>query len=221
MNKDWLLWQLIDSAFPSGGIAHSGGLEAAYQSGIVIDGQRLREFVDAQLRNVAFSAAPFMTQAFRFSERWWDIDRACHVFLCNHVANRASRAQGGAFLAATEKVFNIAPLTEMRFRLRQEKGFGHFAPLLGASLKVMGISERDACQLLFFLTVRGAISSAVRLGIVGPLEGQSIQHALSPNVDKWVTRAQTVSIDDVANTSPMLDLLQATQDRLYSRLFQS
>ena len=31
----WLIWQLVDSAFPAGGFAHSFGLEAAWQQGEV------------------------------------------------------------------------------------------------------------------------------------------------------------------------------------------
>ena len=34
-DNQWLLWQLADSAFPTGGFAHSGGLEAAWQNGEV------------------------------------------------------------------------------------------------------------------------------------------------------------------------------------------
>ena len=35
MEHDYLIWQLCDSAFPTGGFAHSSGLEAAWQQGEV------------------------------------------------------------------------------------------------------------------------------------------------------------------------------------------
>ena len=33
--SDWLTWQVVDSAFPTGAFAHSYGLEAAWQQGEV------------------------------------------------------------------------------------------------------------------------------------------------------------------------------------------
>ncbi|MDB5296990.1 MAG: putative urease accessory protein UreF, partial [Phycisphaerales bacterium] len=47
---DWLLWQLVDSAFPTGGFAHSGGVEAAWQHGRLRDGDGLFAVADAAVR---------------------------------------------------------------------------------------------------------------------------------------------------------------------------
>jgi urease accessory protein len=221
MSADWLLWQLADSAFPSGGFAHSGGLEAAWQHGSITTPTHLREFLDAQLRNIAHAVAPFMMAARADDSAWISVDQTCDIFLSNHVANRASRAQGGAFIAAAERVFHLETLTLMRARIRAQRLPGHFAPIFGAATLALNIDPTAACKLLLFLTARSAISSAVRLGIVGPLEAQSIQHDSGPRIDHWTDVAQQIDIDDVAQTSPLLDLLQSTQDRLYSRLFQS
>jgi urease accessory protein len=212
---------LIDSAFPSGGFAHSCGLEAAYQNGIVTDGDRLREFLDAQLRSVTYSTAPFVMAAFQDSCRWLLVDRECDLFLSNHVANRASRALGGALLAAAERIFHNEQVANLRGEARSTHAACHFAMILGATLAALGVAELRAAEILLFLTIRGAISSAVRLGIVGPMEGQSIQHLLGPSIDRWARLCLTLSIDDAALTSPALDLFHATHDRLYSRLFQS
>ena len=38
---DWLIWQVADSTFPAGGFAHSGGLEAAWQAGLLGDASGL------------------------------------------------------------------------------------------------------------------------------------------------------------------------------------
>lgn len=219
--QDWLLWQLLDSAFPSGSFTHSGGLEAAYQSGVVTDGPGLRGFIDAQLRNAVHAVAPFVTAAWRQPDGWSEVDRGCDLFLNNHIANRASRIQGSTLLSAMEKIFQSGSLTSMRNLARQERCPTHFAPVLGASLAILGISQRRACELLMFLTVRGAASSAVRLGLVGPLESQAIQHELSPTLTVLTEKALAVTIGAAAQTAPLLDLLQARQDQLYSRLFQS
>ena len=71
------------------------------------------------------------------------------------------------------------------------------------------------------MQLRGTLAAAVRLNIVGPMEGQAIQFDLSAEADAVVRLGTTLGLDDLAQTAPLLDLWQATQDRLYSRLFQS
>jgi hypothetical protein len=62
-NNDWLLWQLCDSAFPTGGFAHSLGLEAAWQHGEVRNRAELVSFLQASLHQLGHAALPFVTAA--------------------------------------------------------------------------------------------------------------------------------------------------------------
>lgn len=218
---DWLLWQLVDSAFPAGGFAHSAGLEAAWQAGQLREQESLACFIEASLDAVARGTGVYLVAARREPGRLAEWDGATDLFLNNHVANRASRAQGQAFLRVAGEIFGVADLAAVRDRARHDRLPGHYAPVFGACAAVLGIGEPDAARLFIFISLRGLVSSAVRLGIVGPLEGQRIQLSLSHHVEAWAEAARSIALEDVAQTAPILDLLQGTQDRLYTRLFQS
>jgi urease accessory protein len=86
---------------------------------------------------------------------------------------------------------------------------------------VLGINRDSASRLFIFLHLRGILAAAVRLGLVRPFEAQSIQHRLGPRCEALLARFASLTPDDLAQTAPLLDLWQGTQDRLYSRLFQS
>ena len=87
----WLTWQLVDSAFPTGGFAHSSGLEAAVQQGEVTTAAELERFVGAALWQAGYSSMPLANAAFDEPYRLCMLDALCDAFTTNHVANRASR----------------------------------------------------------------------------------------------------------------------------------
>jgi urease accessory protein len=215
-SNDFLLWQLADSAFPTGGFAHSSGLEAAWQHGEVRNRTELLTFLETNLLQLGRAALPFVNTAFDEPERLGELDQLCDAFLSNHVANRASRLQGRAFLAAVERVFKAEVGTR-----NTETTCVHFAPVFGACLRELEVARDTAIRLFFFNHLRSVLAAAVRLNIVGPMEAQQMQHRLGAAVDSLAVQAAAFGLDDLAQSAPLLDLWQGAQDRLYSRLFQS
>lgn len=217
----WLLWQLADSAFPTGGFAHSNGLEAAWQHGEVRDRTELGQFIEAGLGQLGHGALPFVTAAHDEPADLDVLDRLCEAFTSNHVANRASRLQGRALLASAGRIFSAPALRRLRESPGHQPPYHHLAPIFGVVARALAISRESAARLFFFLGLRGLVASAVRLGIVGSFEAQALQHRLGPRAEEILTRCQDLSVDEIALTAPLPELWQGTQDRLYSRLFQS
>jgi urease accessory protein len=217
MVSDWLMWQLADSAFPTGGFAHSAGLEAAWHHGLVVDGPSVADFIRAGLRQCTHGALVFLRATWRDSQRFVETDQQCDLFLNNHVANRASRAQGRAFLTAATRIFPDTSAALLLKHVRDEKAAAHLAPVFGAVACSLGLDESQTTNLFLFMFVRSCLSSAVRLGIIGPLEAQKIQSQLPLQEESVANTSAEIPVQ----TTPLLDLVQATQDRLYSKLFQS
>lgn len=217
----WLFWQLLDSAFPTGGFAHSGGLEAAWQHGMIRGGDDLLPFVRAALTQCSAGLAPLVCAVATDAALFDEVDAYCEAALSNHVARRASRAQGRAMLATAATTFESTPLTDIADRVRKDRLPGHLPPVFGRVAGEMGVAVLPAASAFLFMTARGMLSAAVRLGVVGPLEGQRLQAAVATDADRLAQNAVDRPWRQITQTTPMLDLLQATQDRLYSRLFQS
>lgn len=149
------------------------------------------------------------------------VDDACDAFLVNHVANRASRTQGRAFLATSARVFPCADIRRLDAAVRARASAGHHAPMFGAALGALGVPCQEAQALYLHGALRGVVSAAVRLGLLGPLEAQRLQLESAPLLDAVLHGCEHRGLDEVAQPAPLLDLFGAAQDRLYSRLFQS
>lgn len=221
LGHDWLIWQLADSAFPTGGFAHSGGLEAAWQHGEIQGRADFMAFVETSLQQLGYASLPFMGAAWEDAGRMAELDERFDVFTVNHVTNRASRLQGRAFWMAAERSFPSVALEELRPQIEAENFCGHLPVMFGGVAAALRLSKPDAIQLFFFCYLRGIVASAVRLGIVGPMEAQGMQFKLSQKAQAVSAECADIAVEDAAQTAPLLDLWQGAQDRLYSRLFQS
>ena len=217
--SDWLTWQVIDSAFPTGAFAHSSGLESAWQHGEIRTSGDLRQFVSGALQQAAFAVLPLVNAAYRRPDDFEWLDGRADAFLLNHVANRASRVQGRALLATTGRVWPSPALTD--FSRRASATSAHVAPVTGVAFRAIGLPLATVQRVVLFGTGRLVLAAAVRLGICGSYEAQRLQAASAPDLDDLLARAADLDVDDLAQTTPITDILQGRHDRLYSRLFQS
>jgi urease accessory protein len=208
----WTILQLADAAFPSGAFAHSGGLEAVLRLGELED---LDAFVDASLWQAGRMSLPFIGA----TEPLEALDRILDGMLVSHVANRASRAQGRSFVGACVRIFDR--FEELDARVRDKSIHAHFAPVFGAISRELGIERTDAMRVHLHGALRGVLSAAVRLNVIGPHEAQRMTHARAELLERVLARCKDLCVDQAAQPAPLLDLFGALHDSLDVRLFVS
>src|SRR5882672_7797929 len=139
----WQLLQIADSAFPTGGFANSGGLEAAMHHGRATTAEGLDEYVREHLWNVGWASLPFVTAAFDAPGDVWALDSWADAALTGHVQNRASRTQGRTFLSTCAQIFDEPPVLALAARARAREVSAHLAPVFGSALAALGAARHE------------------------------------------------------------------------------
>ncbi|CAJ2634334.1 unnamed protein product [Trifolium pratense] len=221
----WSQWQLLDSILPTGGFAHSFGLEAAVQSRIVSDTNELQTFLIHVLENTGSLFLPFVYSACKSPnmETWHNLDRILDATLTNEVGRKASISQGSALMRVASTVFSENPsLKTMRdTSLKLGTVCFHHAPIFGLTCGALGFDSTSSQRAYMFITMRDVISAATRLNLIGPLGAALLQHQVAPIAEvilgKWMNR----DVEDACQTMPLLDTVQGCHGYLFSRLFSS
>jgi urease accessory protein len=233
MGDPWLIWQLADSAFPIGGFAHSSGLEAAHQLGEIPEANALEIYLGRSIAQVAAATLPFVSGGFQAFADHEDpsvrnaafiaVDEHQDAFLANHVANRASRALGRGMLATAAASFSppSTGLGTLDALVRREALPCHQSPAWGAVCAILDVEREECLRLFLFQHLRGCMSSAIRLGIIGPRAAQAMQRRLADTAESWLLRSLELHHSQAHQTMPLFELFQGHHDRLYSRLFSS
>jgi urease accessory protein len=72
-----------------------------------------------------------------------------------------------------------------------------------------------------YTVVAGALSAALRLGILGQSEAQVVLREQWSLLEAAASRARTLAIDEIAAFGPAIEIATMRHERAYSRLFSS
>ncbi len=204
---------LADSRLPTGGHAHSGGVEAAVERGLLRDEADLALFLAGRLRGAgpvlaAVAAAGCLLAAGTAevdgaSVDWGRWDAAVSARIPSTAAREASRAQGAALLRATRRIWPSTAL-EALYLAGSPAGRPHHPLVLGAAVAATGDGADAAALLTLHHLLGGACAAAVRLLGLDPITVAAVQARASQSAEQVALTATRVAREAVTQRDPRL-----------------
>jgi urease accessory protein len=219
-NADQSLLRLLtwlSPAFPVGGFAYSGGLEAAVREGHVGNAADLRDWLD-----FALTHGPAWNDAVLLAEAWnAGRDRARlteAADLARALAGSAERhlestAQGDAFTEATRPW-----LSHDIHGIDQDMPY---CIAVGAVAAASGVALHATLVAWLHALSSQLVSAAIRLSVLGQREAVGLLQSLEPVILLAAGRAQSTTLGDLGSAAVISDILTARHENLGVRLFRS
>lgn len=217
------LMQLADSSLPTGGYAFSGGLESAARIGLLRDGDGLRRYFLNYLEQFAWGDLPYLNACWEFeaAEGLQETVEELDALLAVPETNRASATQGRGWLSILQTLYPESGIGALAAWFAESGMPTHFLICAGAGLRRAGWSCGQVRRLCYYLAARDQTSAAVRLGLIGPMEGQRLLAAGVAEGERILIDTEDLLPTDARRGSPLLDIAQGRHATLYTRLFQS
>lgn len=222
---DMRMLQLADSSFPLGGFAFSYGLESMAHLGRIRDVPEFRKYLKNVVVQLSWSDVPFVNSAHRC--RPGDYEEAQPVLVQYNAfctipgIRKGSISQGRSLLQIMGSVYPELPFPEIESWLITREIPCHYPPVFGICARLIGLGLDDTVTTYSYIALRDQIASAVRLGMLGPHQGQGMLRQAFEGFPEIVSQSRDRDYTQACKTAPILEIAQAHHPRLYSRLFRN
>jgi len=216
-----------DSAFPTGGYAHSYGLESYCQAGLITDADGVERLLAGQLEGAAGPCDATCAVAARRAVRAEGLG-ACHAIDETLEAmkpvrelRQASRQMGRQTLRVSAALTRDARLSAYLAEVDGGRAPGHHALALGMVAGVHDWNEEETATAFLYSTTAVLVGAALRLLPLGQTAGQRVLFRLHPLIARLAREAARRDVADVSSFVPGLDVHGMLHERLDARLFRS
>jgi urease accessory protein len=230
MDSPALLLSLLhfaDTAFPTGGYAHSFGLERYCQAGIVRDADGVERFLRAQLEGAAGPCDATAAVGTARAIARGDVD-GCHQIDLTVDAMKpvrefreGSRQMGRQTLRVSSALTGDERLGAYLEAVNAGTAPGHHAPAFGMAAGIFGWSAEATAASFLYSTTALLVGAALRLLPIGQMTGQWVLWRLHPVIARVAREAADRDLADLFTFAPGLDIAGMLHARLETRLFRS
>lgn len=218
-----LLLHLTDSAFPTGGYAHSFGLEEIVRSGGVRDENSLRHFLLHRIRpalrqlELPLSREAHAAAAAEDLTRLLEIDNLAGALRLARETRDASRRIGCRRLAVLGKIRHDPFLKAYAGAIGPRQG--HHVAVFAAACRTLPV--RDVMGSYYYQTMAGYALASLKLIRIGQEGVHRVLGATLDFVEPTIEAALKVSVEEIGWFDPSLDLAAMEHELAQERLFIS
>ena len=213
---------LADGRFPSGGYAHSGGIEAAVQAGRVRDIESLAAFLIGRLFTSGLTAAGISAAGCTGMHDWTVLQRETDARTPSPLLRKASCLQGRQLVRAASGIWEASLFQPV---MEATAGRPHHPVALGAVAAKLGVMPLEAARIAALGAVVNSATAAVKLLGLDPLAAHRVVAELSEAVERCAAEAASYALGPPANlpscASPLLEILSVQHAAQPVRLFAS